>query len=252
MKKAIWILSAILLAAVLAGCGGQSGKLENTNWKLTTLGKQEALAEATPKLGFGSDGQLAGSTGCNQFSGTYTISGKTLSIKTGPMTMMACDEAVMKQEQDFLVALAATSTYIVDNNKLTLVGESDKELATFILLSPAALANTQWVATMYNNGKEAVVNVLPVSGITALFQSGGILTGFGGCNNYNTTYVAKGNTIVIKMPASTMMACPQEIMDQEQAYFTALQNADTYSLGADSLELRSDDGALQVQFKVVE
>ena len=249
MKKAIWILTAILLAAQLAGCGGQSGKLENTNWKLTTLNKQPALAEAMPKIGFGSDGQLAGSTGCNQFSGTYSISGKKLTIEVGPMTLMACDEPVMKQEQDFLVALAATSTYIVDNNTLTLEGESGKELATFVLLSPAALANTQWIVTMYNNGKQAVVSVLPVSGMTALFDSGGILTGYAGCNNYNTTYVAKGNTIAIKLPASTMKACPQELMDQEQAYFAALQNASTYTLGADSLELRSDDGALQVQFK---
>ena len=248
MNKVIWILSAVLLAALLAGCGGQSGKLENTNWKLTTLDGRPALPDATPTALFESDGKLAGTTGCNQYSGTYTISGKKLTLQVGPMTMMACPEPVMKQEQDFLAALAATGTYKVDNDKLTLYDANEKELATFLLLNPAAIQDTQWMVTAMNNGKGGVVSVPPEVGITALFQSGGILTGFAGCNSYNATYAAVGNTIKIEKITSTKAACPQALNEQEATYLANLAKAATGKLGVDTLDLYDADGALLVSY----
>jgi heat shock protein HslJ len=248
MKKLIWILAMIAIVALLAGCS-QGGKLVDTNWKLTTLNGQAGLPDATPTVLFGPDGKLAGTTGCNQYSGTYEIKGKTLTIQVGPMTMMACPEPVMKQEQDFLAALKATNGYKVDNDKLTLNDADGKELATFLLMSPAALQDTLWMVTSLNNGKEAVVSVPPEVGITATFQSGGILTGFAGCNTYNAVYVAAGNKITIEKITSTKVACPQALNDQEAAYLAALAKAATYEMGADTLDLRDANGALQVSYK---
>src|SRR5262245_33153209 len=51
------------------------------------------------------DGRISGRTGCNTFSGSYTLQGN--SIKFGPIavTRMMCAEGVMTQEREFLKAL---------------------------------------------------------------------------------------------------------------------------------------------------
>jgi putative lipoprotein len=58
--------------------------------------------------------------------------------------------------------------------------------------------------------------LVPDSSISVLFTSDGKVGGSSGCNRYSGTYTASGNTIQITSPlASTMMACSQEIMNQE-------------------------------------
>jgi heat shock protein HslJ len=60
----------------------------------------------TPILQFAADGSLSGQTGCNKFFGTYSTNadgGLTLHV-TGT-TKMACEEALMQQEQAFLETL---------------------------------------------------------------------------------------------------------------------------------------------------
>jgi len=65
--------------------------------------------------------QVSGSAGCNTYSGGYTIDGTT--VKIGPLasTQKACaDQAVSDQEQQFLAALQASTTYSQSGNTLTL------------------------------------------------------------------------------------------------------------------------------------
>ena len=59
-----------------------------------------------------------------------------------------------------------------------------------------------------------------------------------------------GNKIRIESPVQTEMAClDTKVMEQEQAFLTALTKATTYRIDGDSLELRDDGGALQVGFR---
>jgi heat shock protein HslJ len=70
---------------------------------------------------FGEDSRLSGQTGCNSYQTTYTTDDST--IATGPVatTRRACPSAAAAtQEQAFLAALAASSTYELDADKLTL------------------------------------------------------------------------------------------------------------------------------------
>jgi len=65
--------------------------------------------------------QVSGSAGCNTYSGGYTIDGTT--VKIGPLasTQKACaDQAVSDQEQQFLAALQASTTYSQSGNTLML------------------------------------------------------------------------------------------------------------------------------------
>ena len=52
------------------------------------------------------------------------------------------------------------------------------------------------------------------------------------------------------MSASTQALCASKgESEQEQWYFAALENADTWRIDGDRLELRDDEGALQVSFQ---
>jgi heat shock protein HslJ len=72
------------------------------------------------------------------------------------------------------------------------------------------------------------------------------VAGNGGCNQFNGPYAIDGDAIEIGPLVATKMACPA--LDQEGAYFAALEAATTWSISADQLELRDAEGALQVSF----
>jgi len=246
------LLAGLLIGVLTAGCASTSGQDKGpagTGWKLITLNGQPALPDVTATIIFGSDGQLSGSTGCNQYTGTYDTSGSQLTLVPSATTMMACPDPVMKQEQVFMATLSATSTYSVKTNQMTLKDASGNELATLLLMSAYSFTNTQWSATGYNNGSQAVVSVVVGSEITAIFGTDGSLNGYDGCNNYNGVFKASGNTITIQLAASTKMACPQPLMDQETQYLNALEKAATFKMGDGTLELHSSDGALQVSYQ---
>ena len=250
MKKAIFLVGLVIGAALLAGCAAQAAPLVDTNWKLSTLNGKQALPDVGATLDFAQGGRLSGNTGCNSFSGTYKASGSQLTLEPGAMTMMACAQPVMQQENEFIAALSATRAYTVKDGQLTLADGSGKELAVFAQLKPAALSGGEWQVIMVNNGKGAVTSVLPSPQMTALFSEDGKLTGSAGCNTYNTTYKIDGSSISIQPAATTRMACPQEVMDQEAWYLAALQSASKYGLGETTLELRTSDGALLVTYQL--
>ena len=66
-----------------------------------------SFAASTKFLGiFGSDPAVSGSTGCNQFSGTYQLNDSTIRISQLAMTAAACaDPALATQEQAYVQAL---------------------------------------------------------------------------------------------------------------------------------------------------
>lgn len=76
----------------------------------------------------------------------------------------------------------------------------------------------------------------PATPLTAEF-SGGRLFGSGGCNQYTTSYQTTGAQLSVGTIASTRMACPEPIMQQESRYFTALQGAQNYTINEQGLQI---------------
>lgn len=94
------------------------------------------------------------------------------------------------------------------------------------------LAGTTWV--LADLGSEAVRSDTQ---ITIRFEDGR-LGGADGCNRYSTAYKADGvNLNVDKNVVSTMMACPEPIMQQASAYIAALTQAATYKVEGGQLML---------------
>lgn len=240
----------VIMASLLAGCGdSESDDLEGGAWALVTLGGQPAQAGGDASMTFGEDGALSGSTGCNLFSGSWERDGDTLTLSPGALTQRACPEPLMAQEQQFLAALAATTRYRLDDDRLTLEDEQGAELAVFETLAAAELTGSTWNALSYNNGAQGVVSVLADAPITAMFTEDGQYSGNSGCNDYSGDYELDGDTLTLGPFIITERACDQPVMDQERLYLAALENVKRLTLGASTLELRDADGSLQVSYQ---
>lgn len=253
------LVGTLIAALLLAGCGTGSGPaaspspsaaggdVAGTAWLLEGLDGQAPVAGTYVSAQFGADGALTGSGGCNRYRAGYTVSGGDLRITGTPAsTMMACEPAVMAQEQAFFAALPNVSTFAVRGDRLTLSDAAGKDLLTFTAQAQG-LAGTSWRVTAYNNGQEAVVNVLEETALTMTFAAEGTVSGSAGCNTFSGPYTAEGGKVTLGPLAATMRACLEPgVMAQEKAFLAALESAGTYRIEGPQLEMRTAKDALAV------
>ena len=89
--------------------------------------------------------------------------------------------------------------------------------------------------------------------ITAEFNDDGRVSGSGGCNSYNTTYeLSRDNIEFGEQIVTTLMACPDPVMEQESAYLEALLNATKFEITGDEMVLYNGDGDELARFVAVE
>lgn len=112
---------------VLATFSPQPAGLAGTSWQVTgyNTGRQSVTsvrAGSRLRLEFAADGGLAGSGGCNRYSGRWTLADGTLRIGPLRTTRMACEPEVMQQESAFLAALQGATTVRREAGRLELRG----------------------------------------------------------------------------------------------------------------------------------
>lgn len=109
----------------------------------------------------------------------------------------------------------------------------------------AALAGKEWILQSFHKGDEDR-QVLPDTEIT-LSYSDGRLGGSGGCNRYFTSLELAGDLSLKLGPiGSTMMACPEPVMDQEAAFLNALEAMVRFEVESARLMIYFDeDGRLE-------
>jgi heat shock protein HslJ len=73
------------------------------------------------------DQRVAGSSGCNRVTGSYTIEGSMLRFGPTAGTRMACSTQLMEQEQAFFNALEATNGFRIADGQLEL-RDGDRQL----------------------------------------------------------------------------------------------------------------------------
>jgi heat shock protein HslJ len=222
-------LLLLLGVAVLAGCGddGDVASIEGVPWALAS-GPSATFA----------DGTVAGSTGCNRFSAPYTVDGDALSIGEVVTTRMACPPPADAVERDYLAALERVARWQREGDELVLSDDGGEELLRFGTPSVAG----SWTVTSFLQ-RDAVSSPLPGTKLTATFEEDGTLSGSAGCNTYSGTYTAEDGTLTIGELAATEMACggPRGVMEQEQAYLSALPLAVSYRLEGTVLSLLTAD-----------
>ncbi|PWB55222.1 MAG: hypothetical protein C3F13_04730 [Anaerolineales bacterium] len=250
MKRILVFLTICAGLIILVACTSSGSGLTGKVWALNELNGARLVAGSGISAQFTSDGKVTGSAGCNQYSGTYTVSGSSIKFPSPlAMTMMMCEQSLMDQESAYLKSLGDANRFEVKGDQLTLIDANKTNLAVYKAQSQD-LSGTSWESTGYNNGKQAVTGPLQGTTLTADFGKDGTLSGNSGCNTFSGGYKVNGNQITIGPLASTMMACsdPAGVMDQEAQYLAALQSAATYQIEGNVLQLRTKDDALAAMF----
>jgi len=254
MNRPSRIVAAVLLASLVIALGAcasptpaaNPADLEGAEWSLSGSSVSSvdlAAVGITAKF----DGKImSGFSGVNQYTGGYTA-GTDGSFKVGKIagTLMAGPEPLMKAESTYLKLLEGCDSFAVTDGVLKL-STGGNETLIYEKAKPASLPGSKWNVTGYNNGKEAVTGPAVDSTLTVEFGTDGTVSGNGGVNTFNGPFESTEKTVKIGPLASTKMAGPQELMDQETQYFAALENSTVWALVQGKLEMRDGSGAIQV------
>jgi heat shock protein HslJ len=255
------LIGTALLVLLVSACGDDDDdqpaaasvpptQLAGTKWVLSSYvaDDEDVDAAAVSALDFGADGQtVSGTTGCNNFSGTFSQDARKLTISLGPMTLAACtDDASIAQEKAIVDGLPKVASF-TDTGQLALLDSKGAALMIYDANS-AGLEGTSWTATGVNNGKGGVSSTDLTSAISAAF-AGGALSGNAGCNQYNGKYETTGTDgLTISNVATTRKACADDVMTLESQYTAALAKVTTYNISGNTLTLRDADGSTQATF----
>jgi heat shock protein HslJ len=230
---------------LLAGCCRvpvPASSFEGPTWRLTAVGCKGVTGFATdPVTARFEAGRVSGFSGCNRFTGGYTLDGD--SVVVGPLagTMMACSDPQMAIEKTFLSGLTGALRKAISGDRLTLTSASGDVLAFQVQPEPT-LEGVDWGVTGFNNGRQAVVS--PVLGTTLTMTfSQGLVQGSSGCNTFRAPYTSQGNRLSIGPVTSTRKACPAEdVMRQEREFLAALESAKVWAMDGGMLDVHRADG----------
>ena len=106
--------------------------LAGTGWSLNSFEPGRVpLPGTTITLAFDDSGAVSGNSGCNSYSGNYTVNGTSLSI--GPLisTQMACEPDVMDQEQLYLSALQGAASFDLPGGQLVIFDAGGQEILRY-------------------------------------------------------------------------------------------------------------------------
>ncbi|MBK8027580.1 MAG: META domain-containing protein [Chloroflexi bacterium] len=208
--------------------------LDGTSWQLASIDGAAQVEGTTVTLSFDAD-RASGFSGCNNFNAGFVIDGQSLTFDTVASTRRAClDEAASQQEQALFEALQGATEAVIEDRQLTIRYDDGKEL---VFMAVMALEGTSWELTRIG-GETPLADSL----VTLSFGDVGRVSGSGGCNRFNGSFEVSGSEITFGSIASTRMACPGGRMEQEQAFFQALEAAISFQATADVLTIETSDG----------
>jgi heat shock protein HslJ len=244
-----FVAMASLLPLAVTACGGDEGtdfsSLEGQPWVLSSgIDLPRDAAIARPSATF-RNGTVAGSTGCNRYTGPYTVEGDSLELGNLATTRMACPPPADAIERAYLAALGQVGGWHSEDDELLLTTSEHEELLRYVPATP--LGN--WQVTGLLRG-DAFTSTLAGTALTARFEEDGGPEGSAGCNTYSASYTSDRGAIEITEPASTRKACPEPagVMEQETAYLALLPSAERFESDGRSLELLGADDKRLVSY----
>ena len=106
--------------------------LAGTGWLLSSFEPGRVpLPNTTITLAFDNSGTVSGSSGCNTYSGAYTVSGTSLSISPLISTQMACEPDVADQEQLYLSTLQGAASFDLPAGQLVIFDAGGQEILRY-------------------------------------------------------------------------------------------------------------------------
>jgi heat shock protein HslJ len=117
------------------------------------------------------------------------------------------------------------------------------------------LAGSSWRVQDYadpaNPGR--MVSALSDAAPNLEFGHEGTVRGAGGCNSFQGSYLVRGDSLSFGPLASTMMYCgdPEGVMEQEAAFLSTLESAETFKLDDSELTIQGPGGSAVVSLRLL-
>jgi heat shock protein HslJ len=239
MRKHVILMSGILLAAILAGCGTKpsgSGRTREISfdeivdrtweWAGSIEGESMELSgvpdPANYTIVFQPDGTFSGQADCNFFGGAYEMDGRSLALSMGPSTLAECGGESL--HDTFLDMLSRTGSYGERNENLILelTGETGEMvfeeggLGGLAVVIPQELFNITWMwrdLRKSDSGGRMLVDDVGAYSVT--FRENGAVNIQAGCNRVNGSFDIEGERIQIDASPMTMASCGPESRSAE-------------------------------------
>ena len=130
------VLSALVLAAIVAGCerqtpeptgeltakpaGASASGIWTSAWRLTDLGGDGVIGSAEATLEFPEEGRAVGRGSCNRFFAIVAVTGETIRFSGIGSTRMACADPLATQEAKYLKALESAERFAIEGDELVI------------------------------------------------------------------------------------------------------------------------------------
>lgn len=263
---------ALFSFVVLASCNTKKKltpeMLMNHSWELTTLnGTAISYAENERPVQFNlteKDNKVSGFAGCNNFMGTYTLKGDTLTFAPLATTRKACPDADIN-EADVLKAFSEVATVSLENGKLSFLNAKKEVVAVFAKIEKkkaeeaATLTDAKtpeivekyWKLKTLNGEAVTMAENQQKENYFMLKAKDTQVRGFAGCNTFNGTYTLENkNQISFEKMATTMKACP-DLEINESEFLSVFGAATSYTLNDDQLVLKNEKQDALASFEAV-
>ncbi len=134
----VLFLLVLFPGCTISGISSPPDDLITPEWHLIKYtGADKSTIDALPgpsvTLKFDKNGTFRGSAGCNRFSGSYSVEGELMTVKSLSSTEMFCSGpgSVMEQEKRFLSHLSNSTRFSVNDPYLALSYYDEERLLVF-------------------------------------------------------------------------------------------------------------------------
>jgi len=215
--------------------------------KVTEGGKPRALVEGSGLMvSFHEGSRIGASAGCNSLGGRYALEGGALVLAEAAITEKACPN-LMDQESWYMGFLESKPSVTQSGDTLVLEGGGtrieylDRKVATPDL----ALVGPTWTVDTIVT-KDAASHAAWPRPATMVFEAGGGLKVFAGCNGGQGTYRVAGQELTLESLGLTEKDCADPLANELETAVAKLfrdPQPVTFTITVDRLSLRNEDGA---------
>jgi heat shock protein HslJ len=253
MKRLVVLGCALLAIAamMLSGCGAsaQNKQLQQQSWRVTAI-DYNTYAMPAPITAKFADGKITGTTGLNEFAGTYKLEGANGIVVTVDTTTKKTssgeDQAL---ESQFLEALRSSKSLAVDGASLTLRSGTGLVLLSFEADLPTPLVGTTWKMLSYSDGRGGLAAPIDSSAVTVVFEGDGTISGSAGLAAYHGKYAASGTNLKFTSPLTQQEQGAPNLAVQDSAFLGALQQAVSFTIEGKRLTLHNAAGDVAAQYQ---
>ena len=232
-----------IVACLLYGCKSQQNINDNSlnfKWQLISLNGKEAntlFPEKVTELEFNTiKKSLSGYGRCNEYVGSYTLTGDKFYAPNLMSTMKMCPS--MQYEDLYTRMLSKRLKISVSNDELTL-SEKGKDVLVFKKMETS---NTNYIVTTKELFGEWELQTIQGKDVSAYFKADNIpviefdsssVKGNAGCNGYQGPFTISGNELEIGMLKMTRMYCDN--MEGERLFSRLLSGKSDITISDNSL-----------------